>query len=125
MRSRLGQIGDSASELTKLSVGSELTIREHCDSIRQQLDIAREIAIVNFHKASNKLMVEIDAYERKCLSDWTTAKESAEVTVKDVSMRMRAFLDEQLAFLQTVQASDTELSFLFVFCVVLKFSCVF
>ena len=84
---------------------SDLTIREHCDSLRQQVDIAREIAIESIHKASNKLMAEIDTYESACLSNWSAAKESAEV--KDVSKRMRAFIDEQHAFLEKVQASDS------------------
>ena len=89
---------------------SELTIREHCDSIRNQVDMAREIAIENIHKASNALMTEIDAYESECLSSWSAAKEFTEVNVKDASKRMRAFLDEHNAFLQTVQASYNNLN---------------
>ena len=83
-----------------MSIESELTIGEHWDSIRQQVDIARETALENIHKASNTLMSEIDAYERECLSSWTEAKESTEVNVKDVSKRMSAFLAEQQAYLQ-------------------------
>ena len=91
MRSKLAQIGDSTAELTKMSVESELTIQEHCDSLRQQVDIARETAIESIHKASTTLMSEIDAYERDCLSRWSAAKESTEVTVKrtDESVRRR------------------------------------
>ena len=90
-----------------MSIQSELTIREYFDSIRHQVDMAREIAIENIHKASNTLILEIEAYERKCLSDWTMVKGSTEVIVKDVSKRMKAFLDEKQAFLQRAQASDT------------------
>ena len=108
LRSGLAQLDDSIAELTKMSTWSELTIREHCDSIRQQVDIARETALENIHKASNTLMIEIDAYERECLSCWTTAKESAEMVVEDASKRMRASIAEQHAFLQSVQASDTK-----------------
>ena len=92
-----------------MSVESELKIREHCDSIRQQVDIARETAIENLHKASNKLMSEIDEYERERLSSWKATKESTDHVVEDVSKRMRAFLAEQHAFLQSVKASDIEL----------------
>ena len=92
-----------------MSIESELTIREHCDSLRQQVDIARETALENIYKASNTLISEIDAYELGCLSSWAAAKESNEVIVKDVSKRMRAFLAEQHAFLQSVEASDDEL----------------
>ena len=68
LRSLLAQIGDSTADLTKLLNDSELTIEEHCDSLRRQVDIAREIAIENIHKASSTLMTEIDEYERDCLS---------------------------------------------------------
>ena len=92
-----------------MTIKSEMTIREHCDSIRQQVDIVRETAIENIHKASNALMIEIDAYEHECISRWTAVKESTEQVVEDVSKRMRAFLAEQQAFLQSVQASDAQL----------------
>ena len=105
--SRMAEIGDSTTELTKMSI--ELTIRELCDSMRQQVDIARETALESIHKASNKLMTDIDTYERECLSSWTAAKESTEHVVEDVSKRMRTFLAEQHAFLQSAQASDTRL----------------
>ena len=88
---------------------SEMTIREHCDSIRHEVDIARETALENIHKASNTLMTEIDTYERECLSHWTATKESTEVTVEDVSKRMREFVVEQHAYLQSVQARDDEM----------------
>ena len=55
-------------------------------------------------------MTEIDAYKQECLSNWKAAKESSEVNVKDVSERIRAFLAEQHAYLESVQASDTELT---------------
>ena len=87
-----------------------MTIREHCDSLRRKVDIARETALEDIHKASNTLLTEIDAYERERLSSWKAAKESTEVNVKDVSERMRAFLAEQHAYLQSVQASDSELT---------------
>ena len=90
-------------------IKSELKTREHCDSIRQQVDLAREIAIENIHKASNALMSEIDAYERECLSSWTATKESNEVIVEDVSKRTSAFLLEQQEYLQSVKSSDDEL----------------
>ena len=93
-----------------MSTWSELTIREHCDSIRQQVDIARETALENIHKASNTLMSEIDAYELECLSSWTAVKESSAHVVEDVSKRMRALLAEQHAFLQRVQKRDDELT---------------
>ena len=86
-----------------------MTIRERCDFIRHKVDFAREIALENVHKESNALMTEIDAYERDCLSHWTATKESTEVTIGDVSKRMRAFLAEQQEYLQSVQASDDEL----------------
>ena len=115
LRSHLTRISESTAELTKISIESEFAIREHCDSLRQQVDIARETAIENIHKASNASMVDIDTYERKCLSDWTTVKVSTEKVVEDVSKRTRAFLAEQQAYLQGVKASDTQLSFLFCF----------
>ena len=87
-----------------------MTIREHCDSIRHKVDLAREIALEKIHKESNALMTEIDTHERECLSSWTEAKESTEITVEDVSKRMRAFLAEQQAFLQSVHASDDEVT---------------
>ena len=92
-------------------IDSELLIRQHCDSLRQQVDIARETAIENIQKASNASMVDIDTYERKCLSGWTTVKVSTEKVVEDVSKRMRAFLAEKQAYLQGVKASVTQLSF--------------
>ena len=73
--SLLAQIGDSTSDLSTMFIESEWTIREHCDSLRQRVDIARVTAIENIHKASNTLMVDIDAYEHNCLSGWTTVKE--------------------------------------------------
>ena len=106
LRSLLAQIGDSSAELRKALNESDLTIRDHCDSIRQQVEIAREIALENIHKASNALLVKIDAYEHECLSNWSVAKESTEQAVGDVSKRMRAFLIEQQAYLQSVQASN-------------------
>ena len=110
MREKLAQLGDSTAELIKMSSESELTIREHCDSIRLEVDIARETALEDIHKASNTLLTEIDAYEHECLSSLTTAKETTEVNdVKDVSKRMRAFLAQQQAFLQTVQEREDEL----------------
>ena len=115
MRSLLTQLGDSTAEFTKMSFEPELTIEEHCDSLRQQVDIARETAIDNIHKASNTLISEIDAYEHQCLSSWTADKESTERVAKDVNKRMRAFLAEQQAFLQSLQASDTQLILLFHF----------
>ena len=90
-----------------MSTFSELTITEHCDSLRQEVDIARETAIESIHKESNTLMREIDAYERECLSSWSSVKESTEVIMADMCKRMRAFLAEQQAFLQSAQASDT------------------
>ena len=107
MRSLFGQIGDSSADLVKAFDLSEWRIREHCDSLRQQVDIARETALENIHKASNKLMSEIDTYEQECLSSWKTAKESTERDVKDVSKRMSAFLAKQQAYLKSVQASHT------------------
>ena len=107
LRSLLAQLGDSIADLAKMLKESEMTIGEHCNSLRQQVDLAREIAIENIHKASKASMTEIDAYECECLSHWTEAKESTEVTLEDVSKRMRAHLAEQHAFLQSVRASDT------------------
>ena len=93
-----------------MSNASELTIREHCDSLRLKVDIARETAIDNLHKASSTLMTEIDAYERRCLSGWMAVKESTKHVVEDASKRMRAFLAEQHTFLQRVQERDDELT---------------
>ena len=70
---------------------------EHCDSIE------------NIHRESNTLMRKIDTYERDCLSSWAEAKESTEVTVEDVSKRMRASIAEQQAFLHSVKRRDDEL----------------
>ena len=67
LRSFLAQLSYSTAELNQLLNKSELTIREHCDSIRQQVDIAREIALENIHKASNALMAAIDTYETRML----------------------------------------------------------
>ena len=61
---------------------------------------ACEIAIQNIHKASNKLISEIDTYERECLSGWRATKESIDVDVEDLNKRLRAYL-------QRVQASET------------------
>ena len=91
-----------------MSIESELTIGEHCDSLRQQVDIARETAIENIHTASNTLMVAVDAYERECLSSSRATKEFTEVTLEDVSKRLRVFLAEQQEHLQSVKASDEE-----------------
>ena len=107
LRSLLAQIGDSTGELTEMPFDSEWRIREHCDSLRRDVDIARETALENIHKASNTLMSEIDAYERDCLSSWTVDKECSERVIEDVNKRARAFLAEQHAFLKIVQASDT------------------
>ena len=85
---------------------SELTIGEHFDSLRQKVDIARETAIEIIHKASNTLITEIDACERKCLSKWATVKESSENQVKDFNNEMREFVAEQHALLQSRQASE-------------------
>ena len=102
----MAQLGVSNADLNKMSRESELTVREHCDSLRQQVDIARETALESIHRASDTLMSDIDAYERECLSSWTAAsKESTDVTLED----MTAFLAEQQAFLQSVQASDDNL----------------
>ena len=81
-------------------------MREYCDSLRHEVDLAREIAIEKIHKDSNALMTEIDTYERECLSSWTAAK----VTVEDVSKRVRSFLAEQQEHLQSVRTSDDELT---------------
>ena len=107
LSSLLTQIGDSADELTKMSIESDLTIREHCASIRLEVDIARETAIENIHKESNALIAEIDAYEHECLSGLTAVKESTEQVVEDVSKRTRAFIAKQQAYLQSVKASGT------------------
>ena len=107
LRTSLTQLGDSTSELTKMSIESELTIREHCDSVRRQVDIARELAIESIHKESNALMTEIDAYERECCSGWQAVEESTkEAVVEDVSKRARAFLAKQQSLLQSLSASD-------------------
>ena len=87
----------------------ELTISEYCDSIRHEVDTAREMALDKIHKESNALMTVIDTYERECLSSWTEAKESTKNTVEDVSKRMTAFVAEQHAYLQSVQARDNEM----------------
>ena len=113
LRSLLAQLDSSAEQDNLLSV-SEWTIREHCDSLRQQVDIARETALESIHKASHTLIIEIDAYEQECLSRWTAAKESIEDAVKNLSERMREFVAKQHAFLQSQQASDTQLIFLIV-----------
>ena len=105
LRSLLAQIGDSSADLVKTLNKSEWSIREHCDSIRLNVDIARETAIENIHKASNTLIVKIDTYERECLSTWRAAKESIEHVVADVSKRMKEFIAEQQAYLKYVQAS--------------------
>ena len=105
LRSLLAQIGDSSADLVKAFDVSDWRIREHCDSIRQQVDIARETAIESIHKASNTLMSEIDAYERECLSRWTATKESTGCVVKDVNKHMREFVAEQHAFLLSVLVS--------------------
>ena len=103
----LVQLSVSTDELAWLRSASEWRIRDHCDSLRQKVDIARETALENIHEASNTLMVEIDAYEQECLSSWKAAKESNEVTMVDVNKRMRTFIAEQREYLQTVEASDT------------------
>ena len=108
LKSQLAQLDDSIAELNKVSIESELTIRDHFDSMRQQVDIVRETAIENLHKTSNALIIEIDAYERECMSAWTTVRHSTEVIVKEMSKRMRAFLAEQRAFLQRVQEYDDD-----------------
>ena len=74
-----------------MCIESDLTIREHFDSLRQQVDIAREIALENIHKASSALM-------------------TTEVIVEDGSKRMRTFIAEQQAYLQSVQASNQKLT---------------
>ena len=101
-------IGDSNADLAKMLDKSELTIREHCDSLRLKVDIAREIGTENLHKASNALMIEIDAYERECFHSCSTVKQPTEDVVESVSKRMRAFLAEQQEHLQNVKASDDE-----------------
>ena len=71
-----------------MSIESELTICEHFDSLRQHVDIARETELDNIH---------------------TTVRSSNELIAKDVSKRVRAFLDEQHALLQRIQASCTQM----------------
>ena len=82
------QLVDSTAKLTEMSIDSKLTIREHCDSLRNKVDIPREITT---------LMPETDGYERVCLSSLAKPEESTEQVVK------------QRADLQRVQLSDEEL----------------
>ena len=97
LRSLLAHICDSSADLTNMSIESELKIREHCDSLRQQVDIARETALDNIHKESNTLMTEINIYERGCLSSWSAVKDPTEKVVEDVMELIREFLAEQHA----------------------------
>ena len=113
LRSLLAKISDSTAELTNMIVEYKLAIIEHYDSMRLKVDIKRETILENIHKEYNQLMSEIDAYERKHLSDWTEIKESTENVVEDVSNRMRAFVAEQQAYLQSGQASVTYSRFVF------------
>ena len=93
-----------------MPIESESTFREHCDSLRQEVDIARETDVENIHKASSKLITEIDTYECECLSSWTAVKESNKNEVKNVNKRMGAFIAEQQEFLHSLKASDTRVS---------------
>ena len=112
LSSLLTHIGYSTADLRKILNDSELTIQEHCDTIRHQIDIAREIALEKIHKASNALLTEIDIYEQECLSGWLAAKESNAATVEDVSKRVSAFVAEkqQLCQRSTEVASDDTLA---------------
>ena len=106
----LAQIGESTDQLKQMCIESELTIRAHCDSLRNKVDTAREIALENIHKASNTLMTEIDAYEEECLSSWRASKESALSDVADVSKRMSLFVTRKQTFLRGLaNANDYEL----------------
>ena len=109
----MAHISDSSAELVKAFNLSEWEIGEHCASLRQKIDIARETKLENIHKAYNKLMSEIDAYERDCLSCWAPVKESTKNVVEGVSKRMREFVAEQQAFLQSGQASGTQSIYIF------------
>ena len=91
-----------------MSIESELKIRAHCESLRRKVDIAREKAIENIRKASNKLITEIDTYQCECLSSWRPVKESTKNEVEELSIRMRAFIAGQQAFLQRVHSSQDD-----------------
>ena len=108
LRSLLARIGESAADLANMLNESESTIRDHCDSIRLQVDIARETALEKIHKESNALLAEMDAYESACLSSWSTAKKSTQNVVASVSKRMSAFLAEQQEYLQRVRGRDDD-----------------
>ena len=65
LKLRLAELEESVAELNKMYSEADLTIREHCDSLRQQVNMAREAAIEKIDKASDTSMNKIHANERE------------------------------------------------------------
>ena len=111
----MAHISDSSAELVKTFDVSEREISEHCESLRLQVNIARKTVLPEdcIHNESNTLMNKIEPYEHECMSAWRAIKDSTKVVVEDLSKRIRAFVAEQHAFLESGQASGTHYLFLF------------
>ena len=76
LKALLNALAESADTLARTKRHAQDTIREHCDTVRNEVQIQAELLVESVHKQRAAVMAEIETYELECLakvSTWLSA----------------------------------------------------
>ena len=68
LQASLKEVRSVGEKLERIAIRPDETIREHCDTIRNEVQIAVERAFDKIAAFHRHLLAEIDSYEKKCLA---------------------------------------------------------
>jgi hypothetical protein len=90
LRTKLEQISSELNELEESLNNSQYKIKEHCDYLRNDIQVATESAIDLINQHSKELLEQVDKYEKTCRENF--------ISNEKVTSSMSTFLDENKKF---------------------------
>ena len=108
LQASLSELRSLGEKLERIATRPDETIREHCDTIRNEVQIAVERAFDKIAAFHRHLLAEIDSYEKKRLAtaSSTTTADACQEASRRVVREARAFVSEQSDYLKRALIDD-------------------
>ena len=109
-KSMLGEIKLMTTNLVEMMNRSEEKIREHCEYVRNDVQIATESMIAYVNKLHAQFMLEIDEYEKSCLLNLAKLVSETGERARRTKLETDRFVDDWIKYLHRFRIDNSEVS---------------
>jgi hypothetical protein len=84
-------------------------VQAHCSKLRNQVDLRTEILIQQVHQFNDKLMAEIDEYERECIDSYGSKIKEKDTEFAELLAEINKFYAENTRYLKEFKLDNSKI----------------